>query len=49
MDDLIYFFIFYPRNEKENVNDNEFVKPENKNERGECIYSNEKYENKRYY
>ena len=49
MDDLIYFFIFYPRNEKENVNDIEFVIQENKSERPECIYSNEKYENKRYY
>ena len=49
MDDSIYFFIFYPRNEKENVNDIEFVIQENKSERPECIYSNEKYENKRYY
>ena len=49
MDDFIYFFIFYPRFQKENVNDIDFVIPENKSERPECIYSNEKYEDKIYY
>lgn len=46
---FIYFFISYPRTKKENTSDINFVVPENKEQKPECIYSDEIYENKTYY
>ena len=34
-----YFFLYYPRNEKEKEKDIEFVEPEEKADQPECIFS----------
>jgi len=44
-----YFFVYYPRNEKEKENDIEFVEPEEKNQQPECIFSSEEFENGAFY
>ena len=44
-----YFFVFYPRKEKEKENDIEFVKPEEKDQQPECIFSLEEIENGIFY
>jgi hypothetical protein len=40
-----YFFLYYPRNEKEKEKDIEFVEPEEKADQPECIFSLEEEEN----
>lgn len=44
-----YLFAYYQRNEKESDNDIEFVVPEDKNQKPECIYSSEDFENGSFY
>ena len=46
---FIYFFISYPRKERVNDEDIDFVVPDNESEKPECIYNDEKYENGCYY
>ena len=45
----IYFIITYQRNKIENASDIDFVIPENKELKPECILSDETYDNKKYY
>jgi hypothetical protein len=45
----LYFFITYFRKQKENANDIDFVVPENNENKPECIYIDEQYENQLYY
>ena len=52
MDKSLYFFIYYPRTQKEIESDINFIVPEKKSECPECIYSKETYDgkdNKKYY
>ena len=52
MEKYLYFFIYYPRTQRETETDINFILPVNKSECPECIYSKEKYdgkENKKYY
>ena len=49
MQKLLYFFISYPRKKRDNANDIVFVVPENKNQKPECIYTDENYDNQIYY
>ena len=49
MEEYVYFFIYYPRTEKENDNDIDFIISENNSEKPECIDSDEIYEDKIYY
>ena len=52
MEKNLYFFIYYPRTQRETETDINFILPVNKTECPECIYSKEKYdgkENKKYY
>ena len=44
-----YFFVYFPRNQKVNDNDIDFVKHEDNNNIPECIYSVEDYANSTYY
>ena len=44
MDKFLYFFIYYPRTQREIASDIEFVVPEKKSESPECIYSKETYD-----
>jgi hypothetical protein len=46
---FLYFFITYIRKSKENTNDINFVVPEKKDLKPECIYIDEQYENQFYY
>ena len=43
--DFIYFFISYPRKEREKDEDIDFVVPDNDEEKPECVYSDDNYEN----
>ena len=45
----IYFFVTYPRKQKENDSDIEFVLSEKSNLKPVCIYKEEKYEGQRFY
>lgn len=44
----LYFFITYTRKQKENSDDVEFIVPENKSQKPECIFVDEKYQNQKY-
>ena len=44
----LYFFITYTRKQKENSEDVEFIVPENKSQKPECIFVDEKYQNQKY-
>jgi len=46
---LWYFFITYARKKKENSENVEFIVPEKKSQKSECIFIDEKYENLEYY
>ena len=45
----LYFFITYTRKQKENSEDVEFIVSDNKSQKPECIFVDEKYENQKYY
>ena len=45
----LYFFITYTRKKKENSENVEFIVPEKKSQKPECIFIDEKYENQKYY
>jgi len=45
----LYFFITYQRSKRDYDNDIVFVVPENNNQKPECIYTDENYENQQYY
>ena len=45
---MIYFFISYQRNKKENQGDNDFIFPEEDNKIPKCIYVEEVYNNQMY-
>ena len=54
MDNNLYFFIYYPRTQKEISSDIEFVIPDKKSEWPECIYCKDSYDgdgndNKKFY
>ena len=50
MSTSIYFYISYPSTKKVNDdNDTIFVVPENNNDKPECIYNEENYQNNIYY
>lgn len=46
MDKSLYFYIYYPRTQRETESDINFIVPENKSECPECIYNKEIYEEK---
>ena len=45
----LYFFITYTRKQKENSEDVEFIVSDNKSQKPECLFVDEKYENQKYY
>ena len=49
MSKSFYFFVYYPRYEKEKENDVEFVEPKEKEQKPECIFSLEEFENGIFY
>ena len=52
MDKNLYFYIYYPRTQKEIESDINFIVPEKKSECPECIYYKEIYDgkdNKKYW
>ena len=49
MDNFIYFFIYYPLAEKEQSGDIYFIEPEEKSQIPVCIYTDEIFENNKYY
>ena len=49
MSKLFYFFVYYPRTQKETENDIDFVVPKEVEQRPECIYSVETYSNGIHY
>ena len=49
MDNFLYFFISYPKAQKENPNNITFVVPEKNEQKPECIHSEEIYDNKQFY
>lgn len=49
MDNYVYFFISYQSTTKEIPSEIEFVLPENKDHRPECIHYDENYDKKTYY
>ena len=49
MSKSFYFFVYYPRYEKEKENDVEFVEPKEKEQTPECIFSLEEFENGIFY
>ena len=49
MDNFIYFFVFYPKTKKENISEINFVIPENKEHKPDCIYYEETNDNKSFY
>ena len=50
METSLYFFISYERLKKDNDNDNDivFVVPENNNQKLECVFTDEIYDNQKY-
>ena len=49
MSKQFYFFVYYPRTQKETENDIDFVVPKEVEQRPECIYSVETYSNGIHY
>ena len=49
MDNFIYFFIYYPLAEKEQLGDIYFMEPKEKSQIPICIYTDEIFENNKYY
>ena len=49
MSSWLYFFISYPRKKRENTEDIIFVKPEDDNEKPQCIYVEDNYQNQIYF
>ena len=49
MDNFIYFFIYYPLAEKEQSGDIYFMEPKEKSQIPICIYTDEIFENNKYY
>ena len=49
MDNFIYFFIYYPLVEKERSGDIYFMEPKEKSQIPICIYTDEIFENNKYY
>jgi len=49
MDKFVYFFVYYPSKKKEDSDDIIFVAPENKEQKPQCIYKDEIFENRTYY
>ena len=43
MSKTFYFFVYYPRTQKETESDIDFVVPKEVEQRPECIFSDEKY------
>ena len=49
MSKTFYFFVYYPRTQKETEDDIDFVVPKEVEQRPECIFSDEKYSNGIHY
>ena len=49
MTDFVYFIISYSRTKKENPNEIDFIIPDNKELKPECLYSDENFDNKIYH
>ena len=49
MSKTFYFFVYYPRTQKETEDDIDFVVPKEVEQRPECIFSDAKYSNGIYY
>ena len=49
MDKYLYFFLYYPTEQKDNPSDFKFTEPDNESEKPECIYYKKEHKNKKYY
>ena len=49
MDKYLYFFLYYPTEQKDNQSDFQFIEPDNESEKSECIYYKKEHKNKKYY
>ena len=47
--DKLYFFLYYPTEQKDNPSDFQFTEPDNESEKPECIYYKKEHKNKKYY